>query len=173
MPDFLLPPRRRVVFFFVAVVFSWPIRWWGGAGLRAEGFLLLEGREGPAEEPREVARSEALGVPGPREDCRREEEVAGMERWWAFRRRRLEGSVEGERLLLRRAERWTACWAAAEGGRAVMRGEGCRAEGWTRRAMGLLAMVVEGPMLPERGCRGMDGLWLVGRGGRRVVMLAL
>lgn len=82
--------------------------------------------------------------------------------------------MEGERLLLRRAERWTACWAAAEGGSpAVIRGEGCRAEGWTRRAMGLLAMVVEGPMLPERGCRGMDGLWLVGRGGRRVVMLVL
>ena len=157
MPDFLLPPRRRVVFFFVAVELSWPIRWCGGAVLRAEGFLV-EGREGPAEEPREVARSEALGVPGPREDCRREEEVAGMERWWAFRRRRLEGSVEGERLLFRRAERWAACWAAAEGGRAVIRGEGCRAEGWTRRAMGLLAMVVEGPMLPESGCRGMDGL---------------
>lgn len=82
--------------------------------LRAEGFLLLEG---PAEEPREVpARLEPLGVPGPREDWRREEEVAGMERWWVFRRRRLEGSVEGERLVLRREERWAACWAAEEGG---------------------------------------------------------
>lgn len=51
------------------------------------------------------------------------------------------------------------------GGRAVMRGEGCRVEGWTRRAMGLLAMVVEGPMLAERGWRGREGLWLAGRGG--------
>lgn len=63
----------------------------------------MEAGRGPAEEPRDAtARGRAaLGVPGPREDCRREEEVGGMARWWGFRRRRLDGSVEGERGVTR------------------------------------------------------------------------
>lgn len=54
------------------------MRWWCG-GL-ARGSFLVVGR-GPAEPPREfVAWLRDLGVPGPREDWRRVEEVAGMER---------------------------------------------------------------------------------------------
>ena len=42
-------------------------------------------------------------MPGPREDCRRLEEAGGIERCppWRLRRRRLEGSVDDERLGLR------------------------------------------------------------------------
>ena len=53
-------------------------------------------------------------------------------------------------------------------------GEGCRLEtergGWVRRVEGFpVATVVEGPALPESGCKGVDMLAvLVVRGGRRV-----
>lgn len=91
-----------------------------------------------------------------------------MERWWGFKRRRFVGSVEGERSLVR---------LAAEGGwREVFRGEGCRPDAGapTRRAMGLLAMVVEGPALPERGCRGVEAPVVEAeRDGRRVLRLLL
>lgn len=61
-----------------------------------ESFLGI-GR-GPAEPPRElVSGLRGLGVPGPREDCRRVDEVEGMERLWRFKRRRLDGSIDGER----------------------------------------------------------------------------
>lgn len=66
-----------------------------------------------------------LGVPGPREDWRREEEVGGMERWVAFRRRRLEGSMEGERAL-RPDEALGASVEVALMGAVVVRGEGWR-----------------------------------------------
>ena len=110
-----------MIFLFVEVGLRCPIRWWGGAA-RVPGFPLFEGRVGPAEEPREAAREVSLGVLGPREDCRREEEVAGMERWW-FNRLRFEGSVDGERFVPRKAP--MAAAAAVEGGSpAVLRGEG-------------------------------------------------
>lgn len=114
-----------------------------------DGFPLFPtGRVGPAEEPREAASAFSFGVPGPREDWRSEEDWAGMERWW-FSRLRFEGSVDGERLVPRMA---LMAAAAAAGGRpAVLRGEGWRAEGCTRRARLLFAIVVEGPALPERG----------------------
>jgi len=54
-------------------------------------------------------------------------------------------------------------------GIAVVRGDGWRAEGCTRRVIGLLAMVVEGPAFPESGCRGVEAPVVeVERGGRRV-----
>lgn len=121
-------------------------------------------------------------VPGPKDDWRREEEEPEPElrdeRWvWAGFMRRRFGSVEGERVvlvvpavrefgfsrvdweggllfvgvvelgLLREPE---VIWA----GREVVIGEEWREERWgcTRRASGLLAIVVEGPVaLPERG----------------------
>ena len=43
-----------------------------------------------------------------------------------------------------------------EEGREVFKGESWRVDGWTRRVMGLLAMVVDGPALPERGCKGVE-----------------
>lgn len=61
---------------------------------------MFAGRVGPAELPREVASS-PLGVPGPREDCRSDDDVAGMVRWCPFKRRRFDGSVDGERLVPR------------------------------------------------------------------------
>lgn len=129
------------------------MRWWGAVG--REEVPFFRGR-GPAEEPREGPSLCVLGVPGPREDWRREEEVGGR----GLRRRRLEGSVEGERAEVR---------AMGLEGREV-RGEGCRCEaGCTRRAMGALAMVVEGPALPERGWSGvLVPVVVVERGGRRV-----
>lgn len=56
----------------------------------------MEAGRGPAEEPREmVARGCCvLGVPGPSEVWRSWDEVWGME---GFKRRRLDGSVDGER----------------------------------------------------------------------------
>jgi len=69
VPDFLCPPPRRreveVDFLLLVVVASWLIRWWGAPA--REGLILLEGRVGPAEEPREAV-SRPLGVPGPRDD---------------------------------------------------------------------------------------------------------
>jgi len=128
---------------------------------------------GPAEDWRLM--SPFLGVPGPSDDWRRPEDVAGMVRWCGFRRRRFWGSVEGERFVaLRAGLRWEA--DAVVEGRAVVRGDGWRPDdGWpTRRAMGLLAMVVEGPALPERGCKGVEAPVVdVERGGRRVVRLLL
>lgn len=85
------------------------------------GAFLLKGRGGPAEEPREAPSSPPLGVPGPKEDWRRDEEVVGMDRWCG-RRRRL-GSVDGERLCLTEARLWLAIAEAVE---LEGRGEGCR-----------------------------------------------
>jgi len=138
------------------------------------GLDLCVVRVGPAEDWRLM--SPPLGVPGPKEDCRRPDDVAGMVRWCGFRRRRFWGSVEGERLVTpaRAGLRWEE--AAEEEGRAVVRGDGCRPDaGWpARRAMALLAMVVEGPALPERGCRGVEAPVVeVERGGRRVLRLLL
>lgn len=93
-----LPGRRRDGFLVMDPVLGLrcPIRWWWG-GLLARGGFLEAGR-GPAELPRELERGlSVLGVPGPRDDCRRVEEVGGMERWWGFKRRRLGISDEGER----------------------------------------------------------------------------
>ena len=72
VPDFLLCwfPRRRdaaALDFLVAAGLRCPIRWWGGAPARPLSGFLLAGRVGPAELPREAAKS-PLGVPGPRED---------------------------------------------------------------------------------------------------------
>ncbi len=54
-------------------------------------------------------------------------------------------------------------------GMAVVRGDGWRAEGCTRRVIELLAMVVEGPALPERGCKGVEApVAEAESGGRRV-----
>ena len=56
----------------------------------------------------------------------------------------------------------------------VCSGDGCLAdaEGWTRREIELFAIVVEGPALPDRGCRGVGPpLALAESGGRRVVLL--
>lgn len=123
---------------------------------------------GPAEDPREAA-SRPLGVPGPRDDWRRLDEVAGMARWCGFIRRRFEGSVDGERFPARAGFKWGEAAAFVVEGTAVVSGEGCRAEGCTRRVMGLLAMVVEGPALPERGCRGVEAPVVEAeRGGSRV-----
>lgn len=64
--------------------------------------------------------------------------------------------------------------ATVEGAVAVD-GEECRdvlVLGWTRRAMGLLAMVVEGPGLPDGGGRGVEAPVVeVEREGRRCVLL--
>ncbi len=63
-----------------------------------------------------------------------------------------------------------------EEGSAVVRGDGCRpGAGWpTRRAMGSLAIVVEEPALPERGCKGVEAPVVdVESGGSRVVRLLL
>ena len=146
------------------------MRWCGGAALPREGFLLA-GRWGPALLPRDVNASCPLGVPGPREDCRNEDEVAGIERWCGFSLRRF-GSIEGERLPLREGCRCvdgetTALFEATE----VFKGDGWRADGWTRRVKGLLAMVVEGPALPESGFRGVEAPVVLVEpvnGGRRV-----
>lgn len=84
-------------------------------------------------------------------------------------RRRLDGSVDGERFAPRAGFRWGAAAAFVVEGIAVFKGDGCRAEGCTRRDMGLLAMVVEGPALPERGCRGVEAPVVEAeRGGSRV-----
>lgn len=93
-----------------------------------------------------------------------------MERWCGFSRRRFPGSVEGDRFAAPR-EGFRRLAAAVEGGRDVFSGEGWRVEdGWTRRAMGLLAMVIEGPALPERGFRGVDApVEEAVRGGSRVL----
>jgi len=126
---------------------------------------------GPAEDWRDM--SPPLGVPGPRDDWRRLEEVGGMDRWCGFSRRRFRGSEEGERFVPARAGfRWDET-VAVEAGIAVFRGEGCRAEDWpTSRAMGLLAMVVEGPALPERGSTGVEAPVVdAERGGRRVLLV--
>lgn len=56
----------------------------------------------------------------------------------------------------------------------MVRGDGCRPEvGWpTSRVMGLLAMVVEGPAFPDKGCRTVEAPVVdADRGGRRVVRL--
>ena len=50
------------------------------------GFLILA--RGPALPPRALTGVPALGVPGPRDDCRRLEDGVGRLRW-AFKRRRL------------------------------------------------------------------------------------
>lgn len=146
------------------------MRWWGGR-LGFEILSVVDWGRGPALPLREAAWALLFGVPGPREDCRREDEVGGMERW-VFRRRRFV-SVDGERAVEREAELGWRLEAAVMGA-VVVRGEGWRV-GWTRRVMGLLAMVVEGPAaLPERGCRGVDAPVVeVERGGRRVVRLAV
>ena len=138
--------------------------------------VFFEGRvPGPAEEPREApSRLLPLGVPGPREDWRREEDWAGRLAWWGLRRRRF-GSVEGERVeLLRTAARlWVVRGLFVVG--VEERGEGWRWEawvvlGWARRWMGLLAIVEEGPALPERGWSGVlvPGVVAEDRGGRRL-----
>jgi hypothetical protein len=129
-----------------------------------------------------------LGVPGPREAWRKLEDVGGMEKL-GLRRRPLEGSEEGDLVATRGlrsddvigVEAEMAPPAAAE----VLRwegmvetlrgeGEGCRLEcargGCVRRVDGLpVATEVEGPALPESGCRGVDApAVLVERGGGRV-----
>lgn len=155
------------------------MRWWGGRAVDLEEAVLSavwdwDGR-GPALPLRELGSAGwlPLGVPGPREDWRREEEVAGMERWVAFRRRRLEVSVEGERALEREAD-GAARVEFTVMGAVVVRGEGWRVGCWTRRLRGLLAIVVEGPALPERGCNGVDVLDMdVVRGGRRELRVLL
>ena len=58
------------------------------------GFLVT-GR-GPALPPRVCCADCGFGVPGPRDDWRREDEAGATERW-AFKRRRLDGSEEDER----------------------------------------------------------------------------
>jgi len=109
-------------------------------------------------------------VPGPREDWRREEEGEGAERW-PFKRRRLEGSEEEDRAGLSDEE---GVPVVVEGAVAVD-GEECRdvlGLGWTRRARGLLAIVVEGPALPDGGWRGVEAPVVeVEREGRRCVLL--
>ena len=123
----------------------WLMRWWGGR----EGFFCVpDWARGSALPARERGWAPLFGVPGPREDWRREDDVGGMARW-LFRRRRLEGSVDGERAAVRDVEGFARAEVAVMGA-AVVRGEGWRV-GWTRRLRGLLAMVVEGPALPERG----------------------
>ena len=82
--------------------------------------------------------------------------MAGMERWWGFSRRRFAGSAEGERVEAPRGalRRPPAVFGA---GMLVFRGDGWRAAfGWTRRVIGLLAIVVEGPALPGMELRGVD-----------------
>lgn len=151
------------------------MRWCGG---RWEGLLFFwvpvplavaDWERGSALLPRERGLVVFLGVLGPREDWRREEPVGGMERW-VFRRRRLEGSVEGERAIVARE-----VWEDAVMGAAVVRGEGWRV-GCTRRLRGLWAIVVEGPAgLPEWGCRAVDAPPDVDvrRGGRRELRVLL
>lgn len=125
------------------------------------GFLLAVAR-GPALPARLTAAGvPALGVPGPREDCRSEEDAAGR-----LSRRRLESREESRM-------GWT--WMEGVGGWGpVDRGEGCRCccVGWTRRAREEWAIVVEGgaaAMLEWMGWRGVV-VPVVGieRGGSRL-----
>lgn len=145
------------------------MRWCGGPVPR--GLDLFEGRVGPADDWRLMLSP--LGVPGPKEDWRRPDDVAGMVRWCGFSRRRFWGSVDGERVVPPRAGfRWEV--AVVEEGRFVVRGDGCRPDvGWpASRAIGLLAIVVEGPALPDKGCRGVEApVEDADKGGRRVVRL--
>lgn len=85
------------------------------------GLFLFDGRLGPADDWRDA--SPPLGVPGPKEDWRRLEEVAGMERWCGFSRRRFPGSVGGDRFAAPR-EGFRRLAAAVEGGRDVFSGDG-------------------------------------------------
>lgn len=84
------------------------------------------------------------------------EEVGGIERCPPCKlgRRRLDGSVEDDRFGLSDEPGAEAVPFVVTGGFGAVAGEGWRtvaAEVWTSRASGLLAMVVEGPALPERG----------------------
>ena len=130
-----------------------PIRWCGGP---ARGGFFVAGR-GPALLPRAAScAASGLGVPGPREDWRRLDEVGGIERCppWRLRRRRLEGSVDDERFGLEDKPVAEAVPFVVTGGFGAVAGETWRMaapEDWTSRARGLLAIVVEGPALPERG----------------------
>lgn len=181
-----LPGRRREGFLVMAPVlgFRCPMRWWCG-GLARGGFLEV-GR-GPAELPREFESGlRDLGVPGPREDCRRAEEVGGMERWWGFKRRRLGMSDDGERgegrgfnkeevagAVLGRGREVVDEEVRWEGRAEVLRGDGdgWRCRGCAKRDRGLpCATVVEGPAFPESGCRGVElPVWGAESGGGRVV----
>ena len=113
-----------------------------------------------------------MGVPGPRDDCRRFEDVAGMERWCGLSRRRFAGSLDGERVPAPRGA-LSRPFAVFDEGRFVFRGDGWRAElGWTSRLIGLLAIVVEGPALPGSAFRGVDAPVVeVERGGSLVCIL--
>lgn len=63
---------------------------------------FLEGGRGPALPLREETCWRGLGVPGPREDWRRDDEVEGIGSW-PLSRRRLAGSLDGERAVVREA----------------------------------------------------------------------
>ena len=78
---------------------------------------------------------------------------------WRLRRRRLEGSVEDERLGFSIEPVAEAVPFVVTGGLGAVTGEGWRAvvvEDWTSRVRELLAIVVEGPALPARGCNGVE-----------------
>ena len=128
-PDFRFPECKRRRFADDAESFlaglRCPIRWWGGP---ARGGFFVAGR-GPALLPRAAScAASGLGVPGPREDWRRFEEVGGIERCppWRLRRRRLEGSVEDERLGLKDKPVAEAGPLAVTGGFGAVAGEAWR-----------------------------------------------